>query len=424
MNPLLSALQLSNRQLWFQALGRSLYQIGSGLLYFYIPLVFVNQVGLTATSVGLSLGLSSLAGVLGHIVGGILADSAKFGRRGTLLFSASLGVLISLLLAFTQQLPLLITACLLMGVSVGMYWTAADAAVMDVTEMEERPQAFAVMSVAENLGNGIGILGGGVLLMLAQQSSHLLLFLGCGGVFLGFLVLVQVTMPETRQVTPEPEDTTQGILIALRDRALLVFVLANVLFTTYIALVTSTIPLYFTNFVPAIAGPSSSVASTAPLFTWCYIGVGALLQIPIAQALARFRRSHVLMFALFLWAIGFGLVWATGVASDFQWFWGMSALCMFAIASVTYKPFAAAIVSELAPPSLRGAYVAISSQCWAIGYFVGPILGGWAMDQIPQIAHRSWLVAATSTIAGIIVLQLFAAIHPEPGDPRKIESNQ
>ncbi|NJP10733.1 MAG: MFS transporter [Leptolyngbyaceae cyanobacterium RU_5_1] len=411
MNALSSSLQLSNRQVWAQAIGRSLSQIASGLIYFYIPLVFVNQVGLSATSVGFSIGLSSLTGVAGHILGGVLADSPRFGRKTTLSLSAVFGILVSLVLAVTNSLPILMVACLLLGISVGFYWTAADAAVMDVTALEERHQAFAIMSVAENLGNGIGILGGGLLLMLINQTPQLL-FVVCAGIFLGFLLLVQLTLMETRQSHAKHENTTQGILVALKDVALIVFILANVLFTTYVALVTSTIPLYFTNFVPAIAGTSNTaVTNTASLFTWCYIGMGAVLQLPIAQVFTSLRRTRVLMIALLLWALGFVMVWITGTAPTAQFTWGIAALCMMALASITYKPFASAIVSELAPESLRGAYVAISSQCWAIGYFIGPILGGWAMDQPEAIADRTWLVAAASTLIGLLVLLSFERIH-------------
>lgn len=414
-NPVWAALQLSNRQVWLQALGRSLSQIGSGLIYFYIPLVFVNQVGLSATSVGFSVGLSSLTGIVGHILGGVLADSPRFGRKITLILSAALGIGVSLLLAITNTLPLLMTASLLLGLSVGFYWTAADAAVMDVTEPNERSQAFAIMSVSENLGNGIGILGGGLLLGLVTHAPQLI-FVACGGFFLAFLLVVQFTIPETRQPSTHHESTTTGLLVALKDTSLLIFILANVLFTTYIALVTSTIPLYFTNFVPAISGgASASVASTATLFTWCYIGAGAILQIPIAQVFSSLPKTRVLMVALVMWAVGFTLVWLTGTASMATFAFGITALCTMAIASVTYKPFAAAIVSDLAPASLRGAYVAISSQCWAIGYFVGPTLGGWAMDQTPEIAHSSWLVAASSTAIGFLVLLLFNRIHSHSG---------
>lgn len=415
-NPVWAALQLSNRQVWLQALGRALSQIGSGLIYFYIPLVFVNQVGLSATSVGFSVGLSSLTGIVGHILGGVLADSPRFGRKITLIFSAALGIGVALLLAVTRTLPLLMAASLLLGISVGFYWTAADAAVMDVTQPEERSQAFALMSVAENLGNGVGILGGGLLLALANGAPQLL-FSGCGGFFLAFLLMVGFTMSETRQPAPHSESITTGLFVALKDISLLVFILANVLFTTYIALVTSTVPLYFTNFVPAIAGGASGgVANTANLFTWCYIGVGAVLQIPIAQLFSPLPKVRVLMVALLMWTTGFTLVWLTGTTSIMTFAFGVAALCMMAIASVTYKPFAAAIVSDLAPASLRGAYVAISSQCWAIGYFVGPTIGGWAMDQPAAISHRSWLVAASTTAIGFAVLLLFNRVHSYSSD--------
>lgn len=409
-NSLWSFLQLSNPQVLIQAAGRSLSQVGAGLIYFYIPLVFVNQVGFSATSVGFSLGLSSLTGIVGHLLGGILADSPRFGRKITLSFSAGLSIAVSLLLAVTQTLPVLTAACLLLGVSIGFYWTAADAAVMDVTRLEERHQAFAVMSVAENLGNGIGILGGGLLLTLVHQN-HLALFVGCSFFFLAFLGLIQFAIPETRLETSTHENTTKGILVALQDKLLITFVLANVLFTTYIAIVTSTIPLYFTNFVAGIgSGPGASVTSTANLFTWCYIGIGAVLQIPIAQLFTHYPRVRVLMIAMLIWAVGFVLVWITGTVTTAQLLWGIGALCILSIASAAYKPFASAIVSELAPESLRGSYIAISSQCWAIGYFIGPIIGGWAMDQSAAIADHFWLGAAATTVVGLLVLQVFQTL--------------
>jgi MFS family permease len=414
-----SALQLSNQQIWLQAIGRSLSQVASGLIYFYIPLVFVNQIGLSATSVGFSVGLSSLTGVVGHILGGVLVDSPRFGRKRTLIGSAGLGAVVSLILVATSQLPLLIVANLLLGLSVGFYWTAADAAVMDVTQPEERPQAFAIMSTAENVGNGVGILGGGALLLLLSHTPQLL-FASCGAIFLLFLLMVQFTMSETHPAASPPEThsspanphSTQGLLVALQDRSLLIFILANVLFTTYIALVTTTIPLYFTRFIPAIAGEASTAAaSTANLFTWCYIGLGALLQLPVAQLLRSLPPVRVLMLALGLWVVGFGLLWVTGIATIAQATWGVSALCLMAIATIMYKPFAAAIVAELAPSSLRGAYLALSSQCWAIGYFFGPTFGGWAMDQAETTAHLFWLIVAASSIVGFLLLGVFERVR-------------
>ena len=426
---LLSFVQLSNRNVWLLALGRSLCQIGSGLLNFYIPLVFVNQVGLSATAVGFSIGLSSIAEVLGHFLGGALADAPRFGRKPTLILSIILGAIVSFILAATHSLLLLLFACVLLGLGVGAYWTAADAAVMDVTTPEERNQAFAIATMADNVGTGIGVLGGGALLLQVNQTPQLL-FVGCGLIFLVFL-LVQSVLPETRKADVVSENTAaQGILMALQDKALIILFLANTLFTTYIALVTSTIPLYFTNFVP-FGTAETSVDSVANLFTWYYIGVGTVLQLPIAHFFSGLRRVHVLMLSMVLWATGFLLIWITGTVSTAQIGWGIAALCTMSVAATMHRPFAAAIVAELAPESLRGAYVGVNSQSWAIGYFIGPVLGGWAMDQPQRIADNAWLIAAVSTILGLFILYMFdrlraqtvltfSAETPEPPLPESI----
>jgi MFS family permease len=399
---LLSFVQLSNRNVWLLAIGRLLCQVGSGLLNFYIPLVFVNQVGLSATAVGFSIGLSSIAEVVGHFIGGALADAPRFGRKPTLILSIVLGATVSFILAVTHSLLVLLLACVLLGLGVGAYWTAADAAVMDVTTPEERNQAFAIATMADNVGTGMGVLGGGILLMQVNQKPQWL-FVGCGLIFLLFL-LVQSILPETRKADVVIENTAaQGILVALKDKALIILFLANTLFTTYIALVTSTIPLYFTNVVP-FGAAETSVDSVANLFTWCYIGVGTVLQLPIAHFFSGIRRVRVLMLSMVLWAVGFLLIWVTGTVSTAQMGWGIAALCVMSVAATMHRPFTAAIVAELAPESLRGAYVGVNSQSWAVGYFIGPVLGGWAMDQPQSIADNAWLIAASSTILGLLIL--------------------
>jgi MFS family permease len=61
---------------------------------------------------------------------------------------------------------------------------------------------------------------------------------------------------------------------------------------------------------------------------------------------------------------------------------------------------------DLAPESLRGVYLAINSQCWAIGYLVGPPLGGWALDQGKMAADNFWLGLAASIGVAILILQI------------------
>ena len=390
-------LQPSSAQVWVQALGRLLYQSGYGAIQFFIPLVFVNQVHLSATAVGFAVGCGSLAGVVGHLLGGYLADSPAYGRKRALLFAAILSLMAALMLVKTQALSLLLFVNLVMGISAGCYWTAADATVVDVTPGDQRQKAFAVLVLADNLGLGLGIWGGGRLL-----EAHQTLFLAGAMMLLLFLGLVQFGVAETQSASKK-DGTVQGIMIALKDSALRLFFVVNVLFATYIAIISSTLPLYLTS--RAAVGTTQTDISSQ--FTWWYIGLGALLQLPLVQVLGSLRQVSVLMISMLLWGLGFLLVWLSGmvIAAPI----GMIlSLGVFSIAGAAYKPFATAMVAELAPVSLRGIYLAISYQCWSIGYFIGPLLGGWALDQSTVVSHNAWLVVAATTLAGILLLFLLS----------------
>src|SRR4028119_386163 len=95
-------------QVWILAAGRLLSQIGSGFTLFYAPIFFVNQVGLSATAVGIGLGSGSITGVIGRFLGGSFADSKSWGRRPTLLLSAAVCAIASVILALTFNFPVFI----------------------------------------------------------------------------------------------------------------------------------------------------------------------------------------------------------------------------------------------------------------------------------------------------------------------------
>ena len=79
-------------------------------------------------------------------------------------------------------------------------------------------------------------------------------------------------------------------------------------------------------------------------------------------------------------------MWLTGVVSKLAVIPALCALLLLALAKVIYIPSASSLVGDLAPQSLRGVYFSLESQCWAVGYFIGPSLGGWALDQSPEFS--------------------------------------
>lgn len=166
----------------------------------------------------------------------------------------------------------------------------------------------------------------------------------------------------------------------------------------------STLPVYFNQFVPAADGQGLSEATLSVLFTG-HVALTALCQLPVARRLKPLAQPRALMISACLWGLGFTLVWATGVGIfPRSTVGGAMALSIMAIAITAYTPVASSFVVMLAPETLRGVYLSVNSMCWAVGYFIGPPIGGWALDQSRQISDGFWLVAACSAIPILAIL--------------------
>jgi Arabinose efflux permease len=395
-------------QVWILAAGRFLSQSGTGFTLFYAPIYFVSQVGLSATAVGLGLGSGSISGVFGRILGGSFCDSKFWGRRRTLLLSAIISAVACFMLAAANDFPSLVAANLLMGFGVGLYWPATETLVADLGEGEQRQEAFALTRLADNLGLQVGIILGGFL--IAVTGNYRSLFMIDAISFLIFFAVVWGAISETYKpstsVNTGKNGKQNGWMVALSDRTLLVYVVVNTMFTLYIAQIQTTLPLYFSNFVSVGAsGKGFSTATISVLFAFSTF-LTVALQMPIARALRRFSCPRALMISALLWGLGFISIGLTGMVTTGNLFLAALGLFFLSVATVTYTPFASGLVVELAPESLRGVYLSINSQCWAIGYLIGPPLGGWALDQGKFAANNFWLGLAASVGVAILILQI------------------
>lgn len=394
-------------KVWILAAGRLLSEIGTGFTLFYAPIFFVNQIGISATLVGIALGSASISGIVGRFLGGQWADSPQWGRRRTLLFSAAISMLADVVLSLTANFPTLVVGNLLMGFGIGMYWPATEAAIMDLTNAKQRNEAFAVTRLADSLGLSFGVVLGGVL--IANSGNYRSLFIIDGISFAIFFGIIYFAIAETFQFNSQHSRSDRGWLLALSDRRLTVYVIVNILFTTYLSQVQSTMPLYFKNFISVgDTGSGFSEKVISGLFTW-HITLAAICQLPVARWLNRLTRIQALQVSLSLWGIGFILVWITGIAATRTLIWAVLTLGVMALAMITYTPSASAFIADLAPESLRGIYFSINSQCWAIGYFIGPSIGGWALDN-PDFTLYFWLICGVSIFFGLGILQYLQRI--------------
>jgi MFS family permease len=387
-------------------LGRFLSEVGTGFTLFYAPIFFVNQVGLSATTVGIALTSTSIAGVVGRILGGSLADSREWGRRRTLLLATAISAVGSLALAATNNFTTLVIGSLIGGLGIGFYWPASESVVADASQIDNRRETFALARVADNLGLAIGSVLAGWWVAIAGNYRGL--FIVDAISFMVFFTVIYLAIHETSepQILPsQPPPPFASWIAALSDRRLLIYVAVNITFTTYIAQLHSTLPIYLKNFVRVDDNTLGLAATTiSSLFAW-HLALAVICQFPMARALKQYSHTHALTISAILWAIGFSLMWVSAIAPHYHLLWITLGLTVFALALVSYTPFAASLVTDLAPESQRGVYFSINALCWAFGHFIGSPLGGWALDQPRIIADNFWLGFSLSVLIPAGILQ-------------------
>ncbi|MFN6514183.1 MAG: MDR family MFS transporter [Nostoc sp. CreGUA01] len=391
-------------QVWILAIGRFLSEVGTGFTLFYAPIFFVNEVGLSATAVGVALAGGSISGIAGRVIGGSLADSGNWGRRRTLLLAMAILAIASLVFAATSNFTILVIGSLIHGLGIGFYWPAVEAVVADASVIENRRETFAITRLADNLGLAMGITLAGFL--IAVIGSYRWLFIIDAISFLVFFGVIYAGIGETDKQEIEHEKTQYftSWMAVFRDGRFLVYIIANIFFTIYISQIHSILPLYFKNFVIESTDKGFAEAIISRIFAWHLI-VAIIFQLPVTSVLKRFSHTLALTISAILWAIGFGLIWLSGTAASGNLVWAILALGVFAIAIVSYTPSAASLVTELAPENQRGVYFSINALCWAVGSFIGHPLGGWAIDQPRMITDRFWLGFSLSVAIAVAILQ-------------------
>ncbi|WP_353734905.1 MULTISPECIES: MFS transporter [unclassified Okeania] len=202
------------------------------------------------------------------------------------------------------------------------------------------------------------------------------------------------------KIETERKKNTNGWLLALSDRNLIIFVMVNVFFTFYISQIHSTIPLYLNNFVSGNFSP----LIISYIFT-VHTALTVIFQLPVARKLRNFSHPQALIISAILWGLGFLVIGIAGIIEIGNILLTTLALSLFAIAIISYTPSASALVADLAPESLRGIYLAINAQCWAIGYLIGPLLGGLVLDRAEIVIKIFWLSMVITVGIAVGILQ-------------------
>ena len=385
------------RQFWLLIGGTFLYLVGYDLGYPFETVYLHNHLGVSMTSVGLIIGLPILACLPVQIAGGAIADHV--GRRGVLILGICASIVLFEGLALAGRLwQVVIVITIEAACGWAMYFTASNAMLADLTSLSKRDEAYSISRVAANAGQAAGPLAGG--LLLGAGFGYRPLFAVGGAVCGLFLLLVLVRFKESRPAVPAGEvgigATLAGYRVVLADRRFLAFCAIALLPLYGYGQILVTLPVMLRNVV-------GLPASTWGLLAALYAGCGLLLQYPVVRRMRSFNKLGVL--AAGSACIGAGLA---GAAFAPKGIGTAACIVLVAVGAMLFVPIAPALVSGMAPASLRGRYMGVWTLVWLGGCALGPTFGGLAMDSLG--GRGAYLVILAAALLGALLLALLRGL--------------
>jgi MFS family permease len=343
--------------------------IGSTLLFPFFALYITQKFGVGMTQAGILLGMSSLFGLIGSVIGGALTD--RFGRRRLILFGLVFSALSSLSFGLAWDVKILYFLVIIVGLLSRVANPAYDAMLADILPEAKRQEAFGITRVAFNYAWIVGTALGG----LIAARSFLALFLIDAGLSLFVASILIIFLPETRPTVPSEVrqhesllKTTAGYRVALRDLPYMSFTLAGMLVLIVYQQQYSSLPVYLLNVHNIDSRSYGTMLAISGLEV-------VLFQIWISRVIRKFPPFLMMMLGSLFFMAGFIMM---GFIRGFPLF--VLAVSIATIGEMILFPTNKALAVNFAPEDMRGRYMAVYDLGWTIPATIGPAAAGLILD--------------------------------------------
>lgn len=377
-----------DRRFWHLLLVQLIVAIGFGAAMPFVSLYLHTQLDVSMTIVGTIMLVTALVATVGRLAGGEIAD--RVGRRPLLLVGMSARVGVFALMAVAIYLRWSVWAVgsifLLIRFVGATIRPGLTAMVADVVPTENRVEAYALFRIGANAGWAIGPAIGGFLVSVSYAALFVLTTIAS---LIG-VILVFLFIRESIQATETEKFVLRRVFDVGRDFRFLVFCGWSVLLFMVMGQFASTLAVFSTQSI------GISAVQLGWMFTINGISV-VLLQWPAARLTARVGIRWGLVLGCLFYALGYFTV---GLAPGFGFLVG--SMVVITLGEVTFSPTSMAAVANMAPSARMGRYMGFFGLTEALGWSLGPFIGGVLFDHLEGSPILLWgIIAAIGMTAAI-----------------------
>ena len=390
-------------------LGQLAFNVGFFLVLPFLAVHMTRDLGFAGGVVGLVLGLRTFSQQGLFFLGGGLAD--RFGVRPVVVTGFVIRIAGFVLLAFADDLPLLLAATVAIGFAAALFSPAVESELarrggeLEAGGGMTRSEVFALFAVCGELGAVTGPVLGGVLLAVDFTVTALV----AAGIFVVILVAFLRLLPR-RPAAHAGEPMLAGWRQVVTDRAFLAFALAD----------SSWLLCYNQLYLGLPAELERATGGTAALGGLFALAAAmvVLFQLPVA-GFVRARAARALPAGFGLLALAFAVVGAAAVVPPWA---GAAALApavvfvvLLTLGQMVVVPLAQDAVGRLAGERRLGAYFGVLSSAGGLAVLIGSSALGSLYDAARTSGPAAALPwAVTALLPALSALLLVGLVRRAP----------
>ena len=348
---------------------------GAGGVIYLTSLIF-NNIGLSATDIGLGFAISATIGTLTRFfTGNYLNKTGKI--QSPLIISSILSITASLFLIFSRNTFFYIIGQSFVGAAAGIYWPAAEFGVPYFCHPIDTRKAYSLVRSSEALGIFLGVLLGSFFTNFLYSKSIFINDILC------MLFIIYLISRNNSSIKRNLEKFQKKLFNPIKkgqlewNRNSSIIILSILLITTSLALIQVTLPLDLVKggvYRNAISKEITSLIISMQLILLLF------LQWPVGSWISKKGRLFGLKFSLINFSFASLLLFISSYFNIPAFFLISFSLLLVSLGTASFLPTSTDIVFRIAPSNKKGFALALLSQCFAMGYFLGPLISGSILD--------------------------------------------
>ena len=359
------------RKFWLVVAVSFIDRVGGTLLFPFFALYITGHFDVGMTKAGSVLGLFSVFGMVGGVLGGALTD--RMGRKSLILFGLVFSAISTLTLGFVDDFNLLIPMAVLIGTLSNIAGPAHSAMIADILPEEKRQEGFGIMRVIANMAWLIGPTVGGFF----ASRDFFILFITDAIISLLVAILFFLFIPETQsaQLREQHEksgttmlDSFAGYVSVTKDKAFMAFIVASIVAGIVYGQMYSTLSVYLRD-----------EHGMGPQEYGYLMSISAVFVILLQFSTSRKIRNKPPFLMLSIGTLFYMLGFSTFGIFDTFWLFAFN-IIIITIGEMINMPTMSVLTAKFAPEEFRGRYMAVFELTWAIPGAIGPGLAGLIID--------------------------------------------